>query len=70
GKKFSNLILDLLPAYGEEGKAKLTIGIGCTGGQHRSVAIAIELAKRLQSKGAKATVRHREAVVAAEARVR
>lgn len=63
-KRFSDLIYDLLPAYAEEGKGKLTIGIGCTGGQHRSVAMAIELAKLLQAKGLRANVRHRETVVA------
>lgn len=63
-ERFSNLLYDLMPAYGEEGKGKLTIGIGCTGGQHRSVAVAIALAQRLQEKGVRATVRHRESVVA------
>ncbi|NMA61981.1 MAG: RNase adapter RapZ [Firmicutes bacterium] len=63
-ERFSSLVQDLLPAYSKEGKGRLTIGIGCTGGQHRSVAIAIELAQRLQKEGVKATVRHREAVVA------
>lgn len=58
--KFTNLIQDLLPSYAKEGKARLTIGIGCTGGQHRSVAIAIELAKRLGEKKIKARSRHRE----------
>jgi len=66
-EKFSELIYELMPAYGEEGKGKLTIGIGCTGGQHRSVAVAIALANRLQARGIKATVRHRETVVASVA---
>lgn len=60
--RFTKLVRDLLPAYSQEGKARLTIGIGCTGGQHRSVAIGIEVAKRLQEAGVRATVRHREAV--------
>ena len=38
----------LLPAYVREGKAHLTIGIGCTGGRHRSVVIAEHLAERLR----------------------
>lgn len=58
--KFSSLVVDLLPSYAREGKARLTIGIGCTGGQHRSVAIAIELARRLGERKIKARARHRE----------
>lgn len=61
---FSTLIIKLLPAYSKEGKGRLTIGIGCTGGQHRSVTVAIELMKRLKEAGLNATVRHREAIVA------
>lgn len=38
-----------LPAYADEGKARLTIAIGCTGGQHRSVVLAEELAPRMRS---------------------
>lgn len=63
-ERFASLVQDLLPSYSQEGKARLTIGIGCTGGQHRSVAISIELAKRLKEAGVNASVRHREAVVA------
>ena len=48
-KKYSELLLFLLPKYVYEGKAYLTIGIGCTGGQHRSVAIASELIKSIPS---------------------
>jgi len=49
----------LVPRYVTEGKAYLTIGIGCTGGRHRSVAIANELADRL-ALDAVITVRHRD----------
>ncbi|HHT89606.1 MAG: RNase adapter RapZ [Bacillota bacterium] len=59
-EEFTNLIRDLLPNYAKEGKARLTIGIGCTGGQHRSVAIAVELVKRLEEQGIQARSRHRE----------
>lgn len=59
-EKFTGLIKDLLPNYAKEGKARLTIGIGCTGGQHRSVAIALELVKRLDALGVNASARHRE----------
>jgi UPF0042 nucleotide-binding protein len=63
-ERFASLIEDLLESYSKEGKSRLTIGIGCTGGQHRSVAVSIELGKRLQEAGINARVRHREAVVA------
>jgi UPF0042 nucleotide-binding protein len=58
--KFTSLVRDLLPNYAKEGKARLTIGIGCTGGQHRSVAIALELVRRLKEMGINAGARHRE----------
>ena len=50
----------LLPAYVREGKAYLSIGVGCTGGQHRSVVIAEELAKVLERLGFDANVHHRD----------
>ena len=50
----------LLPAYQREGKAYLSIGVGCTGGRHRSVVIASELADRLQTLGATPAVHHRD----------
>ncbi|HHT37014.1 MAG TPA: RNase adapter RapZ [Firmicutes bacterium] len=58
--KFYDLIVELLPAYSKEGKARLTIGIGCTGGQHRSVAISRELGRRLTLDGFHNQVRHRD----------
>jgi UPF0042 nucleotide-binding protein len=51
----------LLPAYVAEGKAYLTIAFGCTGGRHRSVAIAEEVARRLKRKGVSPGVLHRDA---------
>jgi UPF0042 nucleotide-binding protein len=51
----------LLPLYDEEGKAYLTIGVGCTGGRHRSVAIANRLAQDLRSLGREVNVTHRDA---------
>jgi UPF0042 nucleotide-binding protein len=50
----------LLPAYQREGKAYLSIGIGCTGGRHRSVVIASELAARLRALGVSPGVHHRD----------
>jgi UPF0042 nucleotide-binding protein len=51
----------LLPLYDAEGKAYLTIGIGCTGGRHRSVAIANALAAELRARGREVHVEHRDA---------
>ena len=51
----------LLPLYDREGKAYLTIGIGCTGGRHRSVAMAIALSARLAEEGREVNVEHRDA---------
>jgi len=56
------LLRFLLPQYVEEGKAYLTIAVGCTGGQHRSVAIAEALGRRLRrTRDIKVRVQHREA---------
>jgi UPF0042 nucleotide-binding protein len=49
-----------LPLYVHEGKAYLTIAIGCTGGRHRSVVLADELARRMREAGYDASVRHRD----------
>jgi UPF0042 nucleotide-binding protein len=50
----------LLPRYKAEGKSYLTIAIGCTGGKHRSVAIAGELARRLEAAGQAVRLWHRD----------
>ena len=50
----------LLPQYVEEGKAHLTVALGCTGGKHRSVVLADELAAYLSRAGYRITVRHRD----------
>jgi UPF0042 nucleotide-binding protein len=50
----------LLPAYATEGKSYLSIAIGCTGGQHRSVAIAEELGRRITELGFRPNVHHRD----------
>jgi len=59
--RVSDLLGFLIPEYEREGKSYLTIGIGCTGGRHRSVAIADEIADRLRDDGAQVTVHHRDA---------
>jgi UPF0042 nucleotide-binding protein len=58
-KKITDLLGFYLPRAEREGKAYLTIGIGCTGGRHRSIAVAEELANRLGS-DYQITVRHRD----------
>lgn len=55
-----DLVEFLLPQYIEEGKPQLVISIGCTGGKHRSVAIAEELGEFLRSKNYYAAVSHRD----------
>lgn len=50
----------LVPAYRSEGKAYLTIAFGCTGGRHRSVAIAESVAERLGALGVAPQIRHRD----------
>ena len=50
----------LLPFYDEEGKAYVTIGVGCTGGRHRSVAIAEAMRGRLQALGREVSLTHRD----------
>jgi UPF0042 nucleotide-binding protein len=59
-ERFSDLLLYLLPQYQREGKSYLTVGIGCTGGRHRSVMIANEIASRLQRAGFDAQAVHRD----------
>jgi len=58
--KVLDLILLLLPAYKEEGKSHFAIGFGCTGGQHRSVAMTEKLALTLAKEGWQVSIRHRE----------
>src|SRR5262249_58782328 len=49
-----------LPRYEREGKAYLSIGVGCTGGRHRSVVIAEQLADMLRQHGTRSVVHHRD----------
>ena len=50
----------LLPRYRSEGKSYLTVGFGCTGGRHRSVAVALMIAERLRTRGYEVNVKHRD----------
>jgi UPF0042 nucleotide-binding protein len=52
------LLAFLLPLYQKEGKSYLTIGLGCTGGRHRSPALVLRLKQRLEEKGFAVAVRH------------
>lgn len=58
--RFSDLLDYLLPLYKREGKSYVTVGIGCTGGRHRSVMIANALAHRLRKAGFDAQSTHRD----------
>ncbi len=58
--RISELLIYLIPHYVREGKSYLTIGFGCTGGQHRSVMIAEEVGKRLGGAGYRMKVMHRD----------
>jgi RNase adapter protein RapZ len=60
-ERLESLLAFLLPQYKAEGKSYLTVSIGCTGGRHRSVALAEELSKRLTDKHrARVKVTHRD----------
>lgn len=59
-QRISELLIYLLPHYIREGKSYLTIAFGCTGGQHRSVMIAEDVAKNLRGAGYRVKVAHRD----------
>jgi UPF0042 nucleotide-binding protein len=70
-RRTNSLLRFLLPQYIEEGKHYLTVAIGCTGGQHRSVAVAEALARGLRGvKGIELRVRHRDVAHRLKKRVR
>jgi RNase adapter protein RapZ len=60
--RVTKLMLYLLPHYVEEGKSYLTVAFGCTGGQHRSVMMAEEIAERLEKAGYQVKALHRDMV--------
>ena len=59
-EKYWDLLSYLIPLYEREGKAYLTIAVGCTGGRHRSVAVGEAIAKRIREMGRHVTVNHRD----------
>ena len=59
-RRFTELIDYLLPLYKREGKSYVTIGIGCTGGRHRSVMVANQIARHLRRAGYDASAVHRD----------
>jgi UPF0042 nucleotide-binding protein len=59
-ERLRDLLQFLLPLYEAEGKADLTVAIGCTGGRHRSVAVGEALAPELKRGGREVTVTHRD----------
>jgi UPF0042 nucleotide-binding protein len=58
--RLEDFLVYLLPRYRREGKSYLTIGFGCTGGRHRSVAVALTIAERLRKSGHDVNVKHRD----------
>ena len=58
--RLADLLVFLLPLYDQEGKAYLTIGVGCTGGRHRSVAMVEALAQLLRKQDREVNVEHRD----------
>jgi UPF0042 nucleotide-binding protein len=59
-ERFGGLLDYLLPLYRREGKSYVTVGVGCTGGRHRSVMVANALARHLRREGFDATAVHRD----------
>lgn len=58
--RVKDLLAVLLPGYQAEGRHYLTVGLGCTGGRHRSVVLAAEIASFIEEKGYPAKVIHRD----------
>jgi len=59
-RRFLNLLKFLIPYYIKEGKTNLTVAIGCTGGQHRSVVLADYIGRQLKKMGYNVLIRHRD----------
>jgi UPF0042 nucleotide-binding protein len=58
--RIQSLLIDWIPRYWAAGKSYVTVAFGCTGGRHRSVAAAVEMAERLRDAGFAPNVRHRD----------
>jgi len=58
--QIESLPIDWIPRYWAAGKSYVTVAFGCTGGRHRSVAAAVEMAERLRTRGFSPNVRHRD----------
>lgn len=58
--RIESLLIDWIPRYWAAGKSYVTVAFGCTGGRHRSVAAAVEMAERLSKAGFVPNVRHRD----------
>jgi UPF0042 nucleotide-binding protein len=58
--RFADLLAYLLPRFQREGKSYLSVGVGCTGGRHRSVMVADAISDRLSELGYKTKVMHRD----------
>lgn len=59
-ENLTTMLVDLLPAYEEEGKSYLSVAFGCTGGRHRSVAVAESMQRQLAEQGWRPRVSHRD----------
>ena len=59
-ERIESLLIDWIPRYWAAGKSYVTVAFGCTGGRHRSVAAAIEIAERLRRSGFAPNIRHRD----------
>lgn len=59
-ERLCDLLAFMLPLYDQEGKAYLTVGVGCTGGRHRSVSILEAIARELRALGRAVNVSHRD----------
>ncbi|NQT57882.1 MAG: hypothetical protein HQ557_02760 [Bacteroidetes bacterium] len=57
---FGKMVTDLIQSYAAQGRSRLSVGIGCTGGRHRSVAITEALGEMLNANGIRVTIGHRE----------
>ena len=62
--KWTDLLKTIMPGYVKEGKQYLTIGVGCTGGQHRSVVLAEQTAQFLKQQGYAVSTSHRDVLLA------